>query len=253
MNEENESVDIQEVADPVKTSENMVEVAEQSEDVAQENQVQESNETAKNNTTQRDSAFAQMRRKSEKLEKENQRVQKENQRFQEALKRFGFNGNNSEEILDAMNAQYYGKSVEEIRNERIESERAMQEYDAMAEKLQRYEAKEIEEKMASDLASIQKINPEVKSLDDLGKPFFDLVSKGIDGVQAYKLLNFDELTKQQNIKVEQDVIQKMRANAKSGVGALDAEASKPKSVADMNEEEFEAYRQRALKGELRSY
>lgn len=245
MNEENESVEIQEVAEPVDVSENTVEVAEQPSVVDSEVQTQVTAEINTNNNTS-NKAFAQMRREKEKFEKENQM-------FMDALRRYGFSGNNSQEMLDAINAQYFGKSVEEIRNERIASEKAIDEQNAMKERLQEYEMKEVMDQMARDLADIQKINPAVKSLDELGQPFFNLVSKGVDGVQAYKLLNLDGLMNQQNIKVEQDVIKKMRANAKSGVGALDAEASKPKSVADMSKEEFEAYKQRALRGELRSY
>lgn len=243
MNEENESVEMQDVAEPAEVSENTVEVAEQPNVVTDEaNQV-----VAKTTqTTASDKAFAQMRRNAERLEKENQM-------FTDALRKFGFTGNNSQEILDAINAHYYGKTVEEVRNERIASEKAVQEQNVILERLKQYEEKEIKDIMARDLAAIQKINPAVKSLDELGQPFFDLVSKGVDGVQAYKLLNFEGLVSQQNIKVEQDVIKKMRANAKAGVGALDAEATKPKSVADMSKEEFEAYKQRALRGELRSY
>ena len=243
MNEENQSVEMQEVAEPAEVSENKVEVAEQPEVVTNE-QNQMVKETTQN--TAYNKAFAQMRRNAERLEKENQM-------FTDALKKFGFAGNNSQEILDAINAHYYGKTVEEIRDERIASEKTAQEQNAILERLKHYEEKEIEEKMASDLAEIQKINPTVKSLEELGQPFFDLVSKGVDGVQAYKLLNLEGLITQQNIKVEQDVIKKMRANANSSVGALDSMIAKQKSVADMTDAEFEAYRERALRGELKSY
>lgn len=243
MNEENQSVEMQEVAEPAEVSENKVEVAEQPEVVTNE---QNPTVTETTQNTAYNKAFAQMRRNAERLEKENQM-------FTDALKKFGFAGNNSQEILDAINAHYYGKTVEEIRNERIASEKTAQEQNAILERLKHYEEKEIEEKMASDLAEIQKINPTVKSLEELGQPFFDLVSKGVDGVQAYKLLNLEGLMTRQNIKVEQDVIKRMRANANSSVGALDSAASKPKSVADMTEAEFEVYKQRALRGELRSF
>ena len=64
-------------------------------------------------------------------------------------------------------------------------------------------------------------------------------------------MEVDGLVATQNIKVEQETIKKLKANAQSSVGALDGTTSKPKSVADMNDAEFEAYRQKALRGELR--
>lgn len=242
MNED-ESAEMQEVAETAE-SEEMVEVAEQPEGQESESDVLQEEVVEKPKFSEKDTAFANMRREME-------RYKNENQKYMEAFQRFGFNGANSEEILDQANASYYGKTVDEIRNERIASERAMQEQNAMREKLQQYEMKEIEDKMANDLAKIRKINPNIRSLDELGEPYFDLIRKGIDGEKAYKLMEVEGLVQNQNIKVEQDTIRKIKANAQSSVGALNSEASKPKSVADMSDEEFEEFRKRALRGELK--
>jgi hypothetical protein len=169
----------------------------------------------------------------------------------EALQRFGFNGANTDEILDKADAHYFGKTVEEVRNERIASEKSKQEQNAMMEKLKYYETKEIEDKMASDLASIQKLNPNIKSLDDLGEPYFDLIRKGIDGVKAYKLMEIEGLIETQNIRLEQEAIKKIKANSQSSVGALSSEPSKPKTVEEMTDAEFEEFKQRALRGEFK--
>ena len=245
MNEnEDLSVEMQEVAEPVNQSEETVEVAEQPTE-------QEVQEVVEPKFSEKDTAFANMRREMERYKGESERVKTENQRYMEALQRFGFNGSNADEILDQANAHYLGKTVEEVRNERIESQKAKQEHDAMMERLQKYEAKEIEDRMANDLASIQKINPNIKSLDELGEPYFDLIRKGIDGVKAYKLMEIEGLVATQSVRLEQEAIKKIKANSQSSVGALNSEPSKPKSVAEMNDAEFEAFRQRALRGEFK--
>ena len=240
MNEnENTSVEIQEVAEPVNESVETVEVAEQPE-VSEVEEVVE----VKPKFTEKDTAYANMRRESERLKSENER-------YKEALQRFGFNGSNSDDIIDQANAHYYGKSVEEIRNNRIAKEQEKQKHDELMEKVNYYETKEIEERMQSDLAKIQKINPQIKSLGELGEPYFDLIRRGIDGERAYKLLELDGLIAQKNIRAEQEAIKKVKANAMSSVGALDSQPSKPKGIDDLSDAEFEALRQRALRGELR--
>lgn len=242
MNENETSVEIQEVAEPV-ISEETVEVAEQP--------LEQEVEQEKPKSSPQDSAFANMRREIEKHRTESERLKNENQKYIEALKRFGFNGANTDDILDQVNAHYYGKTVDEIRTERIASETAKQEHDAILEKLKTYEMKEIETQMANDLASIQKINPNIQSLDELGQPFFDLVSKGIDGVKAYKLLEIDGLVEKQNIRAEQEAIKKLKANSQSSVGSLSSEVGKPKSISDMTDAEFEEFRLRALRGDFK--
>lgn len=245
MEENLESVEMQEVAEPA-ISEEMVEVAEQ----PIEQEVQEVVEE-KPKFSEQDTAFANMRREMERYKGESERFKTENQRYMEAMQRFGFNGANTDEILDQANAHYLGKTVEEVRNERMASEKAKQEHDAMMEKLQKYEMKEIEDKMANDLADIRKINPNIKSLEELGEPYFDLIRKGIDGVKAYKLMEIEGLVATQSVRLEQEAIKKIKANSQSSVGALSSEASKPKSVADMTDAEFEEFRQRALRGDFK--
>ena len=245
MNEnENTSVEMQDVADLAPSVET-VEVAAQP--VEQETPVVEEKPKFSN----QDSAFANMRREMEKHKLESAKLKAENEKFAAMMQRFGFNGANTDEILDQANAHYYGKTVEEIKNERIASESAKQEHDAMVEKLKNYEMKEIEAQMANDLAKIQKINPNIQSLDELGEPFFDLIRKGIDGEKAYKLMEIEGLVASQNIRAEQEAIKKLKANSQSSVGSLSSEMSKPKSVSDMTDAEFEEFKKRALRGDFK--
>ena len=245
MNEnENTSVEMQDVADLAPSVET-VEVADQP--VNQETPVVEEKPKFSN----QDSAFANMRREMEKHKLESAKLKAENEKFAAMMQRFGFNGANTDEILDQANAHYYGKTVEEIKNERIASESAKQEHDAMVEKLKNYEMKEIEAQMANDLAKIQKINPNIQSLDELGEPFFDLIRKGIDGEKAYKLMEIEGLVANQNIRAEQEAIKKLKANSQSSVGSLSSEVSKPKSVSDMTDAEFEEFKRRALRGDFK--
>ena len=105
--------------------------------------------------------------------------------------------------------------------------------------------------MDSDLAKIQKLDPNIKSFDDLPKEYFDLIEQGWDGERAFKYLNVEDLYTQKISKAEQNAIEKIQANSKSAVGSLDGVTTPPKSYADMSDAEFEKIYQRALRGELK--
>ena len=188
--EENLSEEIQEVAEPV---EDVVETSEQTQEVAEpETQVEVPVEEKKvdERDYEKDAAFAKMRRSMEQYQKDFEAMKAEKERLTNALGWFGFKGN-TDEIEDQAKAHYSGRSIEEIRQERIAEAQKIAEENSLKEQLKYYKEKEVQERMSKDLADIQKLNPLIKTFDDLPKEYFDYVSKGIEGTKAYKLLEID--------------------------------------------------------------
>lgn len=126
--------------------------------------------------TDADARFAEMRR-------ENERLRAQNQDLEDALGNF-FDGDTEQKLVSA-NALAQGKTEQEIRDE-IEAEnewnRLTQENEELNSKLIDIETKT---QMEHDLATIQKIDPNVKSLDDLGNDYFAYIEAGLEATQAY--------------------------------------------------------------------
>lgn len=93
--------------------------------------------------------------------------------------------------------------VQKVKQQQAEAE-------AQAEKVRQAER---ENKAQKELEEIRKLNPEIKGMGDLltmpnSKEFYDLVKQGCSFVQAYKLVNFDQLIKQvsQKAQVQADAL-----------------------------------------------
>ena len=185
------SEEIQEVAEPV---EEVVETSEQTQEVAEpETQVEVPAEEKKveERDYERDAAFANMRRSMEQAQKEREETQKlletmkaDKERLAKAFGMYGFNGD-VDEIEDQAKANYYGKTVEEVRNERLQAQKVFEEQqrreqenlakDNQIRDLQRQLNARI---LDDDLKKIQAIDPNVKSLEELGKKFFGMMASG---------------------------------------------------------------------------
>ena len=197
MEEEILSVETQEVAEPV---EDVVETSEQNQEVAEPEPQQETVEQPKveERDYERDAAFANMRRSMEQAQKEKEETQKlletmkaDKERLAKAFGMYGFNGN-VDEIEDQAKANYYGKTVEEVRNERLQAQKVIEEQqrreqetlakDNQIKDLQRQLYARI---LDDDLKAIQAKDPSIKSLDDLGKDFALMRSTGVSVDVAY--------------------------------------------------------------------
>lgn len=196
--EENESVEIQEVAEPV---EEVVETSEQTQEVAEpETQVEVPAEEKKveERDYERDAAFANMRRSMEQAQKEKEETQKlfeamkaDKERLAKAFGMYGFNGD-VDEIEDQAKAHYSGKTVEEVRNERLQAQKVFEEQqrreqenlakDNQIKDLQRQLYARI---LDDDLKKVQSIDPSIKSLDDLGADFAKMRMSGVSTDVAY--------------------------------------------------------------------
>lgn len=258
---EDESVNTQEVAETgevVETSENTAqEVAETETQGTQE--TQETSATEERDY-EKDAAFANLRRQLEearqgkdKLEKDLKTMTSEKERLAKSLGLFGFTGETTDDIEDQAKAYFSNTPVEQIRQARIaEAERIAKE-NSLAEQLKYYQEKEVKERMAQDLAEIQKLNPTVKSLEDLPKEYFDLIAKGVEGSKAYKLLEIDGFFEKATQNAEQNAIAKIQANTKASVGsANNGQAAEKVSYANMSDAEFEKLIQKVKRGETAS-
>ena len=196
MEEQNLSENIQEVAD---LEENVVDTGEQNQEVAEPEPQQEVEQPkVEERDYERDAAFANMRRSMEHAQKEREETQKlyeaikaEKERLTNSFGLFGFKGD-VDEIEDQAKAHYSGKTVEEVRNERLQAQRVIEEQqrreqetlakDNQIKDLQRQLYARI---LDEDLKRVQSIDPSIKSLDDLGADFAKMRASGVSTDVAY--------------------------------------------------------------------
>lgn len=172
----NESAEIQEVADPETDS---LAGAEEQE-VAEPDTAESSTEVAEEPTHQRtemDAAFAEMRR-------QNQQLEREARMMREALSTY-FEGETAEELSINANAYAQQRDPDEYRAEwekQQDYERAIQENETLKEQMLELE---VDRRMESALRTIQEIDPSVKSLDELGESFVNMIAAGLSDKEAY--------------------------------------------------------------------
>ena len=170
-----ESAESQEVAEP--ETDEALESAE-SQDVAEPESTEETPEEPKSfGRTEQDAAFAEMRRKNQELENNNRMMM-------EALQRY-FDGEDAEELSLAANAYAEQKSVDEYRGEweqKQEFLRLQNENETLHNLL--IDA-EVDKLMREGLREVQEIDPNVKSLEDLGDKFGDFIRAGLPTKEAY--------------------------------------------------------------------
>lgn len=111
-----------------------------------------------------------------------------------ALHQFGYAGT-PQEMADILEAQRREIEPEQVRREREaaeEQDRIRREAEAA-----KIEAEQIRREaiFARDLLEIQRINPNVKTLDELGEQFFKLRCAGFGNLEAYEMLNHKPVVK----------------------------------------------------------
>ena len=199
----NESAEIQEVAEPEEALESA-----ETQEVAEPDSLEDSLESIRNaGKNDQDAAFAEMRRTNQALERANKQMR-------EALSRY-FEGETDEEL--SINALAYAeqRDPEEYREEyeRLEElEKIQAENEDLKKQLLDVR---VDRMMREDLATIQEIDPEIKSLDDVGEAFVKMrFSGGLSAKEAYyackalelkeKVLAPDAIGKVSDTKAERD-------------------------------------------------
>ena len=199
----NESAEIQEVAEP---EDEALESAE-TQEVAEPDTESSTTEVRENGRTDADARFAEMRRNNEALERANRQMR-------EALSRY-FEGETDEEL--SINALAYAeqRDPDEYREEyeRLEEyERMQAENENLKEQLL---SAQVDKMMREDLATVQEISPDVKSLDELSESFIRMrLDGGLSVKEAYyackamelkeKVLAPDAIGKVSDTKAERD-------------------------------------------------
>ena len=172
----NESAEIQEVAEPETEALESAETQEVAEPDTADNSTAEVAEEAPQRT-EADARFAEMRR-------QNQQLEREAQMMREALSRY-FEGETAEELSINANAYAEERDPDEYRQEwerQQNYERAMRENEELKDKMLEME---IERRMRDGLREIQEIDPNVKSLDELGESFINMIAAGLTNKEAY--------------------------------------------------------------------
>ena len=171
----NESAEIQEVAEP----ETDVSAGAEEQEVAEPDTAESSNEAEQqtHQRTEMDAAFAEMRRQNERLEREARMMR-------EALSTY-FEGETAEELSINANAYAQQRDPDEYRKEwekQQEYELALQENQSLKDQMLEME---IDRRMREALRTIQEIDPSVKSLDELGDSFVNMIAAGLSDKEAY--------------------------------------------------------------------
>lgn len=180
MYEEYSGEEVQEVAEPAVQDAEPEKVEDTQEAVTPEPEAEEKSSEAEGNSDSADRAFAEMRRKVEELERENSKLSKQVERQDSAL---GLYVDGDDKTAAAI-AQATGLSLEEVQSTIAESDR-LEEAEERAERAEaELEDLQIEQRMASDLEELKKIDPKIE-FDDLPDNFFDLIGAGVDATTAY--------------------------------------------------------------------
>lgn len=218
--EEVESVNTQEVAEPEDT-----EVSEVEEESTEEpTEVEESTPETEVQTAEENARYAAARRRAE---------QEIKNRDAEFARRFKDYQNpithkpilSERDYFEALDAQETLKRNEELRSKGVDPQmfeemvsRQVANNPAVLqaqEVMTAFQHAQAQSTMENDLKAIQKLNPDIKSADDLVKdPSFGAVlgyfNNGLPMPEAYKLANFDKLLANNNASVKQKTINNMK-------------------------------------------
>lgn len=188
MSEEVTGVEVSEVAEPTEEEVTGVEEQETAEPVSEET-VEEPQKT------EEDAAWARMRREAEQARKEAEAAQKELAELKaktEARESTYSRLTGSDNGDIAAIAEATGMSEDEVLAE-IEAAQESAQKDLLIEQLQNQVTSiEAERMMQADLEAIRKVDPSLKSLDDLGEGYIDYIAAGLDPVKAYWAIKAEE-------------------------------------------------------------
>ena len=194
---ESTSVDTTEVAEPSNEEVTGVEEQETAEPVSEE--------SPQPRRTEEDAAWARMRRESEQAKAEAEAAKREleelkaqNEARQSAYSRL--TGSDNGEI--AAIAEATGMSEDEVIAEMEAAEESARKDLRIAELEEQVTTIEAERMMQADLQELRKIDPTLKSLEDLGDGYIEYVASGLSPERAYWALKAEEQAKTAKPPVE---------------------------------------------------
>ncbi|MEG3029487.1 MAG: hypothetical protein RR827_03720 [Oscillospiraceae bacterium] len=149
-------------------------------------------------TPEENAVFADMRRKEE-LEQKSKKlfelegeIAKEKDKYtylEKALQGMGYEGS-AYEIADKLQAQTQGVSVEAVRRQREDTQKAIVEKTRASEELAFYKEQYNKTVISNDVKAISKKYPDVETFEDLPDGFFEIMATGKikDPLKVYALL-----------------------------------------------------------------
>ena len=207
----NESAETQEVAEP----ELDVEESAETQEVAEPDNAESTTEATEEShgKTAQDAAFAEQRRRIQELEEQLHTSNYEHDLMMAALSRY-FDGDTAEELSINANAYAEERDPDEYR-EAFEHDKEFDRVQAENEDLRnRLIDAEVDRLMREGLREIQEIDPNVKSLDELGDKFGGFIRAGLPTKEAYyatkamelkeKIFAPDAIGKVSDTKAERD-------------------------------------------------
>ena len=202
-----ESAETPEVAEPeTEALEESAETQDVAEPATETDNSEEATEQPTHQRSEADAAFAEMRR-------QNQALQQEHDMMMQALSRY-FDGDSVEDLVINANAYAEQRDPEDYRQD-YERNREYEDLKARnAELEEQLLDAEVNRLMREGLREVQSIDPNVKSLDDLGSTFTNLIANGIPTKEAYyaakamelkeKVLAPDAIGRVSDTKAERD-------------------------------------------------
>ena len=202
-----ESAETPEVAEPeTEALEESAETQDVAEPATETDNSEESYEQPTHQRSEADAAFAEMRR-------QNQALQQEHDMMMQALSRY-FEGDSVEDLVINANAYAEQRDPEDYRQD-YERNREYEDLKLRnAELEEQLLDAEVNRLMREGLREVQSIDPNVKSLDDLGSTFTNLIANGIPTKEAYyaakamelkeKVLAPDAIGRVSDTKAERD-------------------------------------------------
>lgn len=177
INESAETQDVADLADDVESAE--------TQEVADPVEAESTNEApSESRRTEADAAFAEQRRRIAELEERERTLNEQNAAMIAALQRY-FDGDTADELAINANAYAEERDPEEVRAEyekARELEKLQRENEMLNNQLMNAE---VDRLMREGLREIQEIDPNVKSLDELGSQFADFIRAGLPTKEAY--------------------------------------------------------------------
>lgn len=177
INESAETQDVADLADDVESAE--------TQEVADPVEAESTNEAPnESRRTEADAAFAEQRRRIAELEERERTLNEQNAAMIAALQRY-FDGDTADELAINANAYAEERDPEEVRAEyekARELEKLQRENEMLNDRLMNAE---VDRLMREGLREIQEIDPNVKSLDELGSQFADFIRAGLPTKEAY--------------------------------------------------------------------
>jgi hypothetical protein len=150
-----------------------------------------------------------------KTREASKKTQTQLERLTSVLNQFGYAGS-PQEIADMLEAQSREIEPEQVRAEREAEEAAELARLEAAEAKKEIERIRIEAVMAQDLSEIRKLDPNIKTLNDLGETFFKLRAAGVSNLEAYQIVAKPKATEKPPANTGKDHLIKTGGGASSG-------------------------------------